>query len=190
MTQTSETKNKSLVSPFVSFFKVIDGLSPLKKRTVRVESMLDSVDSQKMIYPNGVLGALVEADRESKPVRRIELFAEEQRKEIYGIIRTFFVAYSSEHTLLELAQVSNSVISVRAFSSSAQGRQDSRMVEDKLILKRTESEPEPVPYRARVPGLFVSSHWLDRMNLEKGNRIMVSNPLENYVVPPPNLVDT
>src|SRR5487761_1729657 len=190
MTQISETKNKNSPSPFSTFFKVIDGLSALKKRTVRMEYMLDSIDSQQLIYPNGVFGALRETDEEQKPLRRIELFAEEQRKETYGIIRSLFVAYSSEHSLLELAQVSNNVISVRAFLGSGQGTQDPRMIEDRLILKRRDSESESAPYRARVPSLFVSSRWLDRMNLEKGDRIIVSNPLENYVVPPPNMVET
>lgn len=187
MTQTNKNESKTPALPARSFFRAIDGLPALKKHTVRVEYMLDSVDTQKMIYPNGVFGALNETDEESKPVRRIELFAEEQRKETYGIIRTLFVAYSSEHSLLELAHFSNSVISVRAFPDSDQGMQDPRMIEDKLILKRTESETQSAPYRARVPSLFVSSHWLDRMNLEKGDRIIVSNPLENYLVPPPNM---
>lgn len=187
MTQTNKTESKTPALLNTSFFTAIDGLPALKKHIVRVEYMLDSVDKQKMIYPNGVFGALKETDEDSKPLRRIELFAEEQRKETYGIIRTLFVAYSSEHSLLELAHVSNSVISVRAFPDSDQGMQDPRMIEDKLILKRTESRTESAPYRTKMPSLFVSSHWLDRMKLEKGDRIIVSNPLENYLVPPPNL---
>ncbi len=189
MKKTTDVDVKNPASPVSSFLKVIDGLSALKKRTVRVKYLLDSVDSQRLIYPNGVFGFLKEDDEETRQVRRIEIFAEDQSGETYGIIRNLFVAYSSELSLLELALVSNSVISVRAFCQSSQRGTETKLIEDKLILKRTDYASESTPYSARAPSLLVSSRWLDRMNLARGDRIIISNPIENYAVPPPNMAE-
>lgn len=131
-------------------------------------------------------------DEKAEKIKRIELFAEEHSKESYGIIRQFFVAYSSERNLLQLAHASENVISVRAIQGSSNDRHffaaDKRSVlENRMILKRVEDTTEPEMYRQRIPALIVSQSWLEMMSLTPGDRIIISNPLENFMVPPPGL---
>ncbi len=171
------------------------------KHVLHVSDILCRIDSNKVIYPNGVVGELKQSEEEASPVKRIELFAEEKSKELYGIIRKFFVAYSSERKLLELAQASNNVISIKAIHRPAGSRRElkilsrgslaeqSEIVEDKMILRLLEEGPEQYSFRVKLPCLIVSPRWLDRMELEVGDRIIISNPIESYLVPPPNLAD-
>ena len=147
-----------------------------------------------MIYPNGILSSLKETKDDPKPVKRIELFAkEEDNGNTYGIIRTLFVAFSSERQMLELAEASNNVISVHVFPShSSRGLVESgkpKLVEDKLVLKRAESDTERRSYGSTTPNLLVPPRWLELMALGRGARIIVSNPIENYEVPPPNIAE-
>jgi hypothetical protein len=167
--------------------RFLEGLLTAKKRIVRMPDLLGETDTQRVMYPNGYLGSIKESGEEFSKVRRIEVFAEEQ-SEKYGIIREFFVAYCSERRLLDLANASNSVISVRVISSS---RTESRrkVISDELVLKRTDATSESIPYRPKIPDLLVPASWMDRMDLESGDRIMISNPRENYLVPPPVLAD-
>jgi hypothetical protein len=187
MIDTTHVDIKNLASP--SFFKIIEGLSVLRKHTLRVDYLFGGIDAQRLIYPKGVIGSLKEEEIESKRLRRIELFAGEETGDTYGIIRNLFVAHSSELSLLDLAMTSNGVISVRAFPRSSIGSKSDEIKEDKLILKSTDSTTLAIPNRARAPSLFVSQRWLDKMNLAKGDRIIVSNPIENFVVPPPNMAE-
>lgn len=159
--------------------------------------MLDRFDPQRVLYPNGLVSELEEnSSSDLRPVRRIELFAENKRsKETFGVMRSLFVGFSSERGLLDLANVSNNIISVRAVMSSRE-HNDSKIIEDKLVLKRIESRnlgesdrfsSSYVFRRQKIPSLIVSPRWLDRMGFSNGDRIMISNPVENYVTPPPEL---
>jgi hypothetical protein len=169
------------------------------KHILRIKKVLDTFDPQKLIYPNGVLGELEEDDSSSKQgtIKRIELFAENKTSmETFGVIRNFFMGFSSDRELLDLANFSNSVISVRAIGASRENS-ETKLLEDKLVLKRIEppahsSEDDRfsisrIYSRQRLSSLIVSSRWLDRMGFCKGDRIMISNPVENYVTPPPQL---
>ena len=167
--------------------KLIDGLSALKKRTLRIDCLIDHMDFNRVIYPNGVFGAVTQSAEDSPPVKRIELFAEERNRDLYGIIRDLFVAYSSEAKLLEMAQASNSVVSVRTIDSSNSRKTERRIIEDKLVLRRSEVRARTSPYKKNIADLMVTPRWLERMDLEKGDRVIISNPIENYVVPPPNV---
>ncbi|HKW04655.1 MAG TPA: hypothetical protein VJN71_05090 [Nitrososphaerales archaeon] len=185
MIEKSGNEESCPISSISPFSRLIGGLTELKKHTLKVQYRSDCVDSQKKIYPNGVFGELEESAEESKPLKRIELFAD-GKKDTYGIIRTLSIAFTSEKSLLFLAQASDSVISIRALSENGE---QNRYVEDRLILKRIESTREGITYRKKLPNLFVSSSWLERMNLERGNNIVISNPIENYMIPPPNLAE-
>jgi hypothetical protein len=168
-----------------------------EKHILRIRQILDRFDPQKVIYPNGLLGELKEDySSDSGTVKRIELFAENKRsKETFGVIRNLFVGFSFERDLLDLANFSNNVISVRAVSGSRE-HSETKLVEDKLVLKRIESpsrpeedrfSPSSIYRRQKIPSLIVSSRWLEKMGFSKGDRIIVSNPVENYVTPPPEL---
>jgi hypothetical protein len=168
-----------------------------QKHILRIREIMGRYDPQKVIYPNGLVTELEEdSSSDPKPVKRIELFAKNKRShEIFGVIRNFFVGFSSERDLLDLANFSNNVISIRAVGSSFE-RSENKIVEDKLVLKRIDSpkvkQGDSFSYtqvfrRQKVPSLIVSSRWLDRMGFNSGDRIMVSNPVENYVTPPPDL---
>ena len=157
-----------------------------RKRILRVHDFLNGTDQERTIYPKGILGSLEESSN-SQRIERIELFARKKEKK-YGIIKKFFVAFSSESKLIQLASASSNVIEVHALKHENKLRS---IVEDKLILKRTEENKENrdalMLYRRSTPRLLVSQHWLDLMNLKKGDSVIVSNPRENYEVPPPSL---
>ncbi len=169
----------------------------LEKHTLHIKDLMGKFDSQRLIYPNGLLSEVEESESsDAKLLKRIELFAKNKRSnEIFGVIRSFFVGFSRERKLLELADFSNNVISVRGVASGRLRRQD-KIIEDKLVLKRIE-DVKPIdedPFSAlrvfrrhKVPSLIVSSRWLDKMDLSDGDRIIVSNPVENYVTPPPEV---
>lgn len=159
------------------------------KRTLRVPDLLDEITDQKSIYPRGILGSLKESNFDSK-VDRIQLFAQrqEEKENHYGILKRLFVAFSSESNLLKLAGASSNVIEVHGLPKEK--RNGRTIAESKLVLKRSEVEEERAEgivsfYRELTPSLFVSSHWLDLMNLNSGDRVIISNPRENYEIPPP-----
>jgi hypothetical protein len=162
----------------------------MKKHVLHLHDVLQKLDSQKRIFPNGLVGSLERSSDKAERIKRIELFAEKQSRESYGIIRQFFVAYSSEKSVLQLAQASENVISVRALQDSTrlgEGSQIRKQVDNRMILKRAEEVVQADSYRPRIPNLIVSNHWLEIMQLEPGDRIIISNPIENYMVPPPGL---
>ncbi len=169
----------------------ISNNSNIKKRVVRLPEILDSIDSNKRIFPKGVLSTLSKCEERSPIVKRVEVFGESERN-TFGIIRTLFVAYSSEKSLLEMAESSNCVIQVNSLNTEATQKNDSQMIEDKLLLRRASQssiEHEVISFTVKLeaPKLMVPEHWLDKFRLRLGDRIMVSNPLENYFVPPPSV---
>ncbi len=184
----SATSRNDLTNQDIALSKIMEGHIS-SKRTLRIPKVLSPVDSDLLIYPRGVVTALKETVETSPPVKRIELFAEDS-KETFGILRTLSVAFSSERTLLEMAQASDSIIQVRSVSNSSSSSADDtgrRIVEDRMVLKRMESQSEPMQYTAKTPDLHVSGQWLEKFDLELGERVIVSNPIEKYVVPPPSI---
>ncbi|MHB1909459.1 MAG: hypothetical protein ACYCQJ_11410 [Nitrososphaerales archaeon] len=166
-----------------------------EKHTLRMASIFSQTDSQARLYPSGLVSLLEEdSNSDLKQVRRIELVGKNRRSnEIYGVLRNIFVAFSSERGLLDLANYSDNIVSVRAVSGN---EKSPSIIEDKLVIKRIEKNPEgqkqPNPFASvlrTIPArsIKVSSHWLDRMNLSSGDRVIVSNPVENFVRPPPEL---
>lgn len=197
----SNTKNRSSSSKIPSLFSRSDLAD---KHVLKVKDIFRKCDPQKRLYPNGLLSELEEENSafDFRPVKRIELFAKNERtKATYGIIRNFFVGFSSERSLLDLANFSDNVISVRTvLNSSWRGEHSEvKIIEDKLVLKTLDgtekarqdigrfSTSSIIFTRSKTPALYVSSRWLDKMELCEGDRIIVSNPVEDYVTPPPIL---
>jgi hypothetical protein len=159
------------------------------KRTVHLPDMAPNAEQGKMIYPRGIVSTVKEFTQDSKPVKRIELFAKKGEK-TYGIIRTLSVAFTSARGLLQIAEASSNVVKINGLVSDqdyvSHGR--SPLIEDKLVLKRAEDIPEESEkFRLTAPALIVSPRWRERMHLSVGDRLIVSNPLETYAVPPPSL---
>ncbi|MHB8567035.1 MAG: hypothetical protein ACYC7D_02545 [Nitrososphaerales archaeon] len=151
------------------------------------------MDATRILYPRGLLTRIAEANEKGNIVKRIELFARKQ-KDTYGIIRSFHVAYSAERKLLAMAGASNNVICVRSLESSGWINRDARrkrFVEDRLVLKRAElrveQEINPILLMPNTPEISVSALWLEKVKLGPGDRLLVSNPIENYSVLPPNV---
>jgi hypothetical protein len=170
------------------------------KHVLRIKQVLSRPDPQRRLYPHGFVSELAEDDfsEDHGPVTRIELFARNERtRKTYGVVRKFFSGYSRERRLLDLANFSNNVISVRAMpNSSKRERSDGKPIEDKLVLRRMELpnlgydaalDSSNIFSRPTLPSIYVSSRWLDRMDLQSGDRIIVSNTVENYVAPPPRI---
>lgn len=178
----------------------------IEKHVLRIKDVFEKIDSQKRIYPNGLISKVEEdGDANSGQVERIELFSENRRsKQVHGILRSLFLGFSNEKELLDLADYSNRVISIRTISRDFS--EGGKVVQDNLVLKRREDKPGRNPggelnsvfpssdelliRRNKLPSLYVSSRWLDRMDLCSGDRILVSNPVENYATPPPDYAKT
>ena len=171
----------------------------LSKHVLRIRDLISSYDPNRIIYPRGIVSSIRESKEDSPPVKRIELFARDD-KDTFGVLRTLFIAYSNERKLLDMADASNGVIQVRSLrpirAGSSNDRAAREIVEDRLLLKRSEELPPLQNSKAEVHGIFtrfkephlvVSARWRERMNLETGDRLIVSNPLESYEVPPPNI---
>lgn len=162
------------------------------KRTLYMSEIFSTLDSSKLIYPKGVVTKINDSKEESTTARRVELFATDE-KDAYGILRTLFVASSSAMILLHIAEASNNVIHVRALGSrdaSSYHKSSRQIIGDRLLLRKMndgESAKEENSIRAETPNLIVPPRWRERMNLKPGDRLIVSNPIENYAVPPPNV---
>jgi hypothetical protein len=176
------------------------------KRIIRVPSFLRQVDVERKIYPKGIIVALKELSSFNpfRKISRVEWFADQRAKikgnekvcskKKFGILREFFPAYSSEPKLIEFASSSSSVIEVHAKNINEKKLKEARsdgMFSDKLILKEAESPDQINPdifftsYRERTSKLYVTSHWLDLAGLRSGDIVIVSNPREEYEMPPP-----
>jgi hypothetical protein len=194
-TTESSSRNRSSESKIASLLCKNDFA---EKHVLRLANMLARNDPQRRLYPNGLLTELEEDDDFSydfRPVKRIELFATDRRTQAtYGVIRNLFVGFSFERSLLDLANFSDNVISVRAVKNASRDfGSEPKLIEDKLVLRRLAAKPdykstsESIFRRPKAPSLFVSPHWLDKMKLSGGDKIMVSNPVENYVAAPPQM---
>jgi hypothetical protein len=60
---------------------------------------------------------------------------------------------------------------------------------DVLLLKRSPAEEQPLrpTFGFKSPTIKVSPRWKDRMKLSTEDCLIVSNPIEDYAVPPPNV---
>jgi hypothetical protein len=144
------------------------------------------VDANKVIFPRGIVSIITESEGDLPPVKRVELFAREE-KETYGILRTLFVALSSEKSILRMADASDGIVQVRSLPDKSESNM--KIFEDKLLIKRTDTihESDQKSVRIRTPSIIVSARWRERMQLRSYDRIIVSNPIEEYAVPPPNI---
>jgi hypothetical protein len=163
-----------------------------KKRTFEFPDLLRThLDSSKILFPKGILSKITEGKDELPRMKRIELFANRE-DDTYGIIRTMSVALSREKSVLHIADASNGVIQVRTVRTiSSTGRFDVECQMDTLILKRfpeanSETQLDLSP-RLRVPKIIVPPRWKDRMKLSEGDCLLISNPIAEFAVPPPNV---
>jgi hypothetical protein len=151
---------------------------------------LKSLDSARLLFPKGILTKVREGPDDVPQVKRIELFAKDGG-DTYGIIRSLFVGFSAEKSLLQIAEASGGVVQVRAVRSS-KGKKDVSSPEgtgDMLLLRRdsTPNQAENPGFRVRIPSITISPRWKDRMRLSEEDCLMISNPIQDYAVPPPNV---
>ncbi|MFI5420569.1 MAG: hypothetical protein ACHQ1H_06340 [Nitrososphaerales archaeon] len=139
-----------------------------------------------MIFPRGIVSTVTESEDDLPPVRRIELFAKDE-KDTYGILRTLFVAISSEKSILQMASASDGIIQVRTLPDTVESGK--KIFEDKLLIKRPQTVEQSLDreIRMKTPNIVVSARWRERMDLNSRDRIILSNPIEDYAVPPPSL---
>lgn len=150
--------------------------------------------ANKKLSPNRFNGILVKV-RPSKDngetARRVELFAKVSEK-VFGILHTFFIAYSSEKLLLEMAETSSDVVQVRTINSNDTS---AGIVQDHLILKRiclgSELKTDNAfDYHASVPDVIVPAVWGERMKLKTGDKVVIYRPTGEYSMPPPVISDS
>jgi hypothetical protein len=139
-----------------------------------------------MIFPRGIVSTVTESEDDLPPVKRIELFAKDE-KDTYGILRTLFVAISSEKSILQMASASDGIIQVRTLPETVESGK--KIFEDKLLIKRPQAVEQSLDQgiRMKTPNIVVSARWRERMDLNSRDRIILSNPIEEYAVPPPSL---
>ena len=158
---------------------------------MRVPDFLNEIADGRSVYPRGIVGSLKESSFDSAKAERIELFAHmDEARKSFGILKQLFVALSSEETLLRLASASSNVIEVHGIHRNEKDENGKALTQSKLVLKRSQEEERQLKdiipsYVERTPKILVSSHWLDVMNLNPGDRVIVSNPREHYEIPPP-----
>jgi hypothetical protein len=152
------------------------------------------IDSSKLIFPKGILSKVKENDMETPQVKRIELFAKDG-EDTYGIIRSMFVGYSSEESILEIAEASGGVVQVRAVVGRLSDKSEKRFSasSDTLILKRSSTATDASQevrfpsFRQKLPSITVPPRWKDRMKLSEDDRLIISSPIADYSVLPPNI---
>ncbi len=130
---------------------------------------------------------ITESEDDLPPVKRIELFARDE-KDTYGILRTLFVAISAEKSILQMASASDGIIQVRTLPEKSDSVKK-KIIEDKILVKRLQEIGPGLEQsvRIRTPNLMVSARWREKMDLRARDRIILSNPIEEYAVPPPNI---
>ncbi len=124
------------------------------------------------------------------PVKRIELFANEG-SDTYGILRSLFVGFSSEKSVLQIAETTGGVVQVRAVRAY-KGKPDGSSTDgdgDMLLVRRdSASDRSGDPgFRLKVPTITIPPRWKERMKLSEQDCLMISNPIQDYAVPPPNV---
>jgi len=165
-----------------------------KKRTFEIPELLKSkIDSGKLLFPKGILSKVRESHDDVPPVKRIELFAKDGA-ETYGIIRSLFVGFSSEKSVLQIAEISGGVVQVRAVRARKGPSKEFSSDEssgDVLLLKRSPAETSEqstsTRFRFRIPSVTVPAVWKERMKLSEEDRLLISNPIGEYAVPPPSV---
>jgi hypothetical protein len=141
--------------------------------------------------PGAVLANVLETSENIETAKRVELFAKAQEK-VFGILHTFFVAYSCERMLLQLAEDSSNVVQVRTFGSQDDSSSTS-ILQDYLILKsicrenQEEMRENGLPYRPSTPEILVPTHWSMRMKLKNGDKIIICRPSGEYCMAPPDI---
>jgi hypothetical protein len=164
------------------------------KHTLSVPNLLDpNFISSKLLFPRGIFSKVKGANDEVPQVKRIEVFARKDGNK-YGIIRSLFVGFSSEKSILRIAEVTSGVVQVTAVRSSGAIGKISDIVDkktDTLIVKRSltgwKGDGQGNNFRLKIPTLAVPYRWKDRMALSEGDCLIVSNPIADFAVPPPNL---
>jgi len=151
--------------------------------------LVKTLDSAKLLFPKGILTKVKEGADDVPPVKRIELFARDGG-DTYGIIRSLFVGFSTEKSILRIAETTGGVVQVRAMRATKGKEATASGSTDLILLKRDsialDQEGNP-GFRIRVPSITISPRWKERMRLSEGDRLMISNPIQDYAVPPPNV---
>jgi hypothetical protein len=129
---------------------------------------------------------VLESSGDDLTAKRVELFAKAKER-VFGILRTFFIAYSFENSILQLGEASNDVVLVRAIGSN---EGSPCILQDYLILKRNcieGQQPKASPYHVSIPDIFVSALWNEKMGLKMGDKVVLSKPLGEYSIAPPSV---
>jgi hypothetical protein len=141
-----------------------------------------------LLFPKGILTKVKEGADDVPPVKRIELFARDGG-DTYGIIRSLFVGFSAEKSILRIAETTGGVVQVRTMRAANGKENTASGSTDLLLLKRDSSaaDQESSGFRMRIPSITISPRWKERMRLSEEDRLMISNPIQDYAVPPPNV---
>jgi len=164
------------------------------KHTLSVPHLLGpTMGSSKLLFPRGIFSKINDGDVDTLQIKRIELFAK-KGEDKYGIIRSLFVGFSSEKSILRIAEATSGVVQVTAVRSAGDSKKSSSAVQQKsdtLIVKRSLTSPKDAnqqqnSLRLKIPSITVPNRWKDRMNLSEGDCLVISNPIADFQVPPPN----
>lgn len=142
--------------------------------------MISQLDTQKILFPGGVVCEVAVQSKEEK-VKRIELISRERMG--LGVLKELYVTYASHPALLELSRRSNNVVEVRSIKWSKKHSAEAYS-KDLVIVKRLHGQEE-IGIR-----LLGAEKWIDHIRLEAGDKVILSNPLSDYLLPPPSIPET
>lgn len=136
-------------------------------------------------HSNGVLTNVLLSNERNATANRVERFAR-TREMMFGILRTFFIAYAFEESLLQMAEMSSDVVQVKTISPSEGSK---CIMQDNLILKRINSEirRKDLSYRSDIPDVIAPAPWIEKMRLKIGDKLVVCRPPIEYSIPPPEI---
>ncbi len=143
------------------------------KRVVHLPELIPSPDFDRIRFPGGVICEVIPTSR-PEIAKRVESVLSNER---VGLLREMFVAYSANETLLDVARRSDQVVEVR--SVDWKKKHDAEMYkQDMLLLKRFSGDEEQLGNRLLAP-----LKWMERIGIDVGDKIIISNPISNFSIP-------
>ena len=146
--------------------------NPLK-RVVYLPDLIPNPDSDRIRFPGGVICEVIPNGR-TETAKRVENVVSNERA---GLLREMFVAYSANQTLLDVARRSDQVVEVRSVDWKKKHDAENYK-QDMLLLKRFSGDEEHIGNRLLAP-----LKWMEKIGIDVGDRIIVSNPISNFTIP-------
>lgn len=143
------------------------------KKIVYLRDLIPSPDAERIRFPGGVVCEVLPNSKAEK-AKRVETILSNEKS---GILKEMYVAYASNSTLLDIARRSDYVVEVRSIDWKKRHEAEAYS-QDMLVLKRFVGDEGYVGNRILAPSV-----WMEKMGVDAGDHIIVSNPLSRFRIP-------